>query len=268
MNIERYTPPKDLHPYFREYYHCSFSAEHARLIPVVDDGCHDFIFFREQDSVWEYGPDKARIPINHEVFTIHNLTPPYKILIDQTLEFFTIKVQPWLNSTFFPVGNNRGIIDLNSLWGGELITHHTEVFRARDNAHRFKMTDDFLRSILNTMEITHDDMVRSVCMDIYEVKGVITVQELEEKYNLSRQYLNKKFKNKVYYSIKDFIIIVRIVDLIKTRINNSHISFTQLALDYNYFDQAHFNRDFKRVTGLTPGKFFTDLAPFLERHRR
>jgi AraC-like DNA-binding protein len=33
------------------------------------------------------------------------------------------------------------------------------------------------------------------------------------------------------------------------------INLSSLAQDLGYFDQAHFTRDFKRVTGVSPGRY-------------
>jgi AraC-like DNA-binding protein len=34
------------------------------------------------------------------------------------------------------------------------------------------------------------------------------------------------------------------------------VRLTQLALDAGYFDQSHFNREVRAVTGEAPGRFF------------
>lgn len=48
--------------------------------------------------------------------------------------------------------------------------------------------------------------------------------------------------------------MVRIKSIIDQKQNNqNHI---ELAFDAGYFDQSHFNKDFKLFTGQTPSEFF------------
>ncbi|WP_224489890.1 helix-turn-helix domain-containing protein [Robertkochia flava] len=267
MEIIRTNPPAELTPYFREFYFCRFRTEGADFIPVVDDGCHDLVFFKERNSLIEYGPDHQQLPVDKEVFTIHDLEPPYRILLNSELSFFTIKVQPWFNTLFFPVEGQQGIVGIDTFLGKHLKGLRGELFMPVSNEQRFKMVSSWLRTLVRDHNPEADTLVEGLCTRIYSDRGVITVSELEEAFGYSRQYLNARFKQSVSYSLKKFILIVRIVDLIKNRINSPEGSFTDLALEYGYFDQAHFNRDFKRVTGLTPRVFFKDLAPFFERHR-
>lgn len=268
MQIERYKPPKDLYPYFREYYSCAFHSDGSALIPVVDDGCHDLVFFREQNSFLQYGDSRSEWPVREEVFTILGDDPPYRIQLNSSLSFFTIKLQPWWNTDFFPDHDIRGVIPVSQFLGGHTQDLHHLLFSDLSNIEKFKRTDMWLRERLKKGVPEPDILVEEICSMIYKRRGKITVQVLEAYFGHSRQYLNTRFKSKVAYTLKNFILKVRILDLIKERVNTPTRSFTQLAHEYDYFDQAHFNRDFKKVTGLTPGKFFDDLAPFLERHKQ
>lgn len=267
MSIERYQPPSDLSMFFREYYYCEIRSEESTFIPVVDDGCHDLVFFLERDSRLEYGKEQKVLPIDKGLFTIHALQPPYRILINKSLSFFTIKVQPWYNAAFFPVGPQVGIVAADAFFPEYFEELHSKIFKVPVNEQRFELANEGLRKMLSNRNPEPDILVQTLCERIYKHKGIITVSELEDTLGVSRQHLNARFRSSVYYSLKNFIIIVRILDLIKRKINAPDLSFTALAHEYHYFDQAHFNRDFKRVTGLTPGRFFKDLAPFFERHR-
>jgi AraC-like DNA-binding protein len=40
--------------------------------------------------------------------------------------------------------------------------------------------------------------------------------------------------------------------------NKQFTSLTSLAYDGEYYDQAHFIKDFKEFTGLTPKNFYSD----------
>lgn len=94
--------------------------------------------------------------------------------------------------------------------------------------------------------------VKSVCETIFKLEGKVAVNDLCNEFGKSRQYLNRAFKQEVFYSLKHFIITVRILSLIKFKLNENSITLTELCYDYGYFDQSHFIRDFKRVLVLLP----------------
>ena len=50
---------------------------------------------------------------------------------------------------------------------------------------------------------------------------------------------------------------MKIREAIKFKEENPDISPTELAHQFEYFDQSHFNRDIKRVTGVAPTLLFS-----------
>jgi AraC-like DNA-binding protein len=92
---------------------------------------------------------------------------------------------------------------------------------------------------------------------IYHSKGIISVKELIKEFSQSRQKLNQNFLYHTKYSIKEFAVFVKIREAIKFKEENPDISPTELAHQFEYFDQSHFNRDIKRVTGVAPTLLFS-----------
>ncbi len=249
----------------KEYYYFSKKMDTTvKYVPVIDDCCYDFVFFKECNSVLTYGEKQSTFPIPFKVFTIHDLSPPYTLKFEVSLTFFTIKVQPWANAHFFSYLDTSGIIDLSIEKKG-ILGVREQLFNDVPISDMCTIASDFIKDqnlILSSSAL----FVKEVCEYIYSVKGMTSVNLLSEKYKKTRQYLNRIFKQEVLYSLKKFIITVRIMDLVKFRIKNKHISMTELCYTYDYFDQSHFNRDFKKVCGVTPMQFFNDLPEFLFRH--
>jgi AraC-like DNA-binding protein len=44
------------------------------------------------------------------------------------------------------------------------------------------------------------------------------------------------------------------------RLRQQDVDLSRVALDLGYADQAHFNRDWRKVTGMTPGQFAARFA--------
>ncbi len=146
-----------------------------------------------------------------------------------------------------------------------LLDLHEDLFKEQPLASRYSIADLYMLNkcirLTPTMEV-----VKSLCVYIYDKQGILTVNDLSAVFNKSRQYLNKVFKKEVMYSLKKFIITVRILALVKHKVKNTELSLTQLSYEFGYFDQSHFIRDFKNVCGVTPRHYFNNIPEFVLRH--
>lgn len=248
---------------FKECYYIQLNASKGgRRIPVIDDCCYDLVFFKESSGAFYYGSEPKNLLIDSKIFTIHDVTPPYRIETAGSLTFFTIKLQPWANAHFFSSLQKSGIVDIAD---AELLAVYNQLFDVDEVSAKFTWAEQFMQT--NVFELTPSmQLVREICQYIYDCQGKVTVNQLSEHFDKSRQYLGKVFKKEVMYSLKKFIITVRILDLVKFKVKNPDISLTQLSYDYGYFDQAHFINDFKKVCGVAPMQFFNNLPEFLLRH--
>ena len=102
-----------------------------------------------------------------------------------------------------------------------------------------------------------DDVIFDYCVKQIQGKfGNITIKELEKNTGYSSRWLNMKFKQQLGFSPKLYASIVRFKTLLAhISIENDRIMDDKIYLDY-YYDQAHFIREFKRYSGMTPTEFF------------
>lgn len=263
MKIESASPHPDLAHLIREIYYLEI-APHENFPPqvVVDDACHDIIFYKEQKgAVFYHGPEQNSVPLEQMVFTIHQVNPPYRLALGEGLDFFVIKMQPWANVLLFK-HLEPGIHGLEEI--GESMRN--EVFEQPTFSQKIQLAEVFVYKLSSKKEMDASfQITRKICQEIYRKKGRLSVQELSLEFNLSRQTLNKLFKNNVGYTLKKFMMIVRIVASIKYRMQHPEISLTELGYEFAYFDQAHFNHDFQRVCGLSPRTFFQEIPIFYQR---
>lgn len=249
----------------KEYYYIDIANKNKnRQIPIVDDRSHDFIIFKQADAVFTYGTKETKQAIKSKVFTILDVEPPYKIEFKEDLTFFTMKLQPWMNKSFFSFIQDSGIINIEN-YDASLLQLHQSLLENAPVKKLVEQADDFFLS----QQIKPSDsvnFVKEVCEFITTHKGMVQVNEISTFFNKSRQYINRVFKKEVMCSLKNYIIAVKIVDLVKHYKKSSERSLTDLSYEYGYFDQAHFINDFKKVSGLTPKQFFDDYPPFLKRH--
>lgn len=91
--------------------------------------------------------------------------------------------------------------------------------------------------------------------EIYENDGVIRVSELEQKLHYSRRHLVRSFEETTGLDIKSFSTYIRFQSVLKQLNEGRFKSLSEAAAAGGYFDQNHFQKDFKRFANITPGAY-------------
>ncbi len=265
IKLESLFPDEELSYFVKEFFYLHIDSDIEQTIVAIDDGCYDFMFYKEKYATVEFEHTHS-IKIIHNFFTAHQLNPPLKYRFGKSVYYFGIKVQPWLNSFFFPSHYDKGILDLEKMYDNQITGVQSAIFGDISFKEKVEVAKKFITQIKPDFN-ENMYLVKQVCEEIYKRHGMVTVNELSDQFEINRQLLNKIFKAHVNYTLKRFIIIVRIMSLAKFRINHPNYSLTEVALEFGYFDQAHFNYDFRRISGVSPSEFFKNLPPFFHRHK-
>lgn len=77
---------------------------------------------------------------------------------------------------------------------------------------------------------------------------------------LSESHFRKLFKAGIGIGPKQFVRIRRIDRAVRAMAAGTARSLTELAYELGFYDQAHFIRDFKAITSLTPSAFRKALS--------
>ncbi len=92
-------------------------------------------------------------------------------------------------------------------------------------------------------------------------RGNMTVQEMADYTGFCRRHLRDVFLTYVGISPKQLCNQVRFQNTMQSILLESALggSLTDISLRNGYFDQSHFNRMFKRYTGMCPSKFIESV---------
>ena len=95
-----------------------------------------------------------------------------------------------------------------------------------------------------------------------ETGGAAPVQSLATETGWSRKHLTTRFREQVGLPPKSIARILRFNAAVR-RINASgnKENWAAIALASGYYDQAHFNHDFREFTGVTPGDYLARMIP-------
>lgn len=102
---------------------------------------------------------------------------------------------------------------------------------------------------------TIDSIVKSTVDTILLTKGNTSINAILKETLSKRRQLERKFVKQIGISPKQLSKVIRLQTALKLLLNKQTESLTQIAYESEYYDQAHFNRDFKEFTGINPKEF-------------
>lgn len=122
---------------------------------------------------------------------------------------------------------------------------------------------EFLTSFLKDYPGINSEIPTYVRFSLLELMHPATsIQNLCKKIGISRKQLDRKFKEIVGMNPSEYRTVHRLLEMVRNpehyRKNNPDLRFTELAQEFEYSDQSHFNRDFKRISGSIPNEWFAE----------
>lgn len=143
-------------------------------------------------------------------------------------------------------------ISLEHLFNRAKVNEVTARLSAADSdVERIAIVERFLFSELKTFDTNR--MLNEAIHRIYQSKGTLRINDLGKQLYTSASVLERRFKNDVGVTPKKFASIVRFNNILEALRGGAPL--LDVCYNNNYFDQAHFIRDFKTFTGETPTGF-------------
>jgi len=95
---------------------------------------------------------------------------------------------------------------------------------------------------------------------IVESSGLVTIRSLVEETGWSQKHLISQFREHIGLAPKMFARVMRFGHAVDRLRRRGHGNLTELALDCGYYDQSHFDRDFRAFAGVTPTELLSTLG--------
>ena len=252
MNLEEHIPSGILRPFIKRFMFIESEQEMENFV-LPDTSTALAIVYKGQVSMEENGKLNA---MSSAVFS--GLTKSARLIkySNQTSNLLVI-FQPGGASAFFRE-------PLNELFGerlqADLLQGHSDLrniaeqlSETKNKADKLSLVERILTTKLNGHQT--DQLISSSVEKIKSSKGYIQIHQLAKELYISQDSFEKRFRQKVGTTPKQFSRIIRLRNAINTHSHKKNL--TETALDAGYFDQAHFIKDFKLFTGKTPREFFS-----------
>jgi AraC-like DNA-binding protein len=120
------------------------------------------------------------------------------------------------------------------------------------------MTENFLYRKLLTNKIPNGKLISSIDL-LFKNRGNVSITEICQQHNISRKHLNFLFQEYLGISAKMLSSLNRFQLILRTISKSRPDKLTTIAYELDFFDQAHFNNNFKRFTGLKPMTYIKNV---------
>ncbi len=259
LNPKIFEPSIELAEFIKRYWTLEGKKENAPVKnTIVPDGTMKLIF--HYGDTYKHHSQNGTITILPKCFLIGQLTKPYVIEPIGVTGSFVVQFKPngFLPFTKIPIKElENSAITLDKLFGNNGIKLEDQILNSSSTLERIKIIETFLLKELANKK-TIDNVVKVTVDTILNTNGRFSVNDFSKSNTISRRQLARKFSSNIGLSPKQLAKIIRIQTTLKTLLNEECISLTDLAYENEYFDQAHFIKEFKEFTGLTPKEFYGD----------
>jgi AraC-like DNA-binding protein len=223
--------------------HCGYRQPHSRE-RVLPTATADVIF--TVDSV---GRARSSIAGPRTTFLELQTSRPFSAI--------GIHFKPGGTSPFFGVPSSElrdRHVTLDLLWGTFAATIADRLWSASAPEDRFNVLEDALRQNMRQPLVRH--WAVPYALDALECsRGAGSVATVARELGMSSRRLRAIFQPEVGLSPSVFQRIRRFAAVLRRLEPAAAVDWSDLALSSGYFDQAHFNHDFRAFSGVNPSEY-------------
>lgn len=257
MDYQTFQPHPDLESLISCYWTLEVPADNdSQKQRIVPDGCIEMAFI--------LGDDIKRYTSEDEF-----ILQPRAMVLGQTIEPFYIEPTGYVNTfaiRFYPYGFANFVTEpIKNLANKETplallfeekIAKELEqkIIQAKDVKQRIEIIEGFLLERLNDKS-TVENIVKTTVNALLSTNGNAPIKAILKDDLSKRRQLERKFEKQIGVSPKQLGKVIRLQTALKMLLNKEGESLTNIAYESEYYDQAHFIKDFKEFTGTNPKEF-------------
>lgn len=263
--VQEFRPSPALAPFVLWYWEGVFNTEAAHQLSqrVIPSGYVELIIHLSAHHChlpcplgWTSSPDYTIIGLHSQ---------PYEVHFPQQVNAFGIRFKPEGIQQVFgvPAAEFRSSYEDMALVLDQPFRQFCQHLQtATATSTRVRLTNSYLSRLAerNKATITY---VSHAAELIRSTKGDIRINAIAHASNISLRQLERGFKAQLGVTPKHYLRLSRMNEVQRLLAEHGQLSFTELAYRTGYADQAHFIRDFRRLTGENPTIFVRESTQYL-----
>lgn len=257
MDYQTYLPHPDLESLISCYWTLEVpAAKDVQRQRIVPDGTIEMAFILGDDIKRYTSEDKFIIQPRSMV--LGQIIDPFDIEPTGYVNTFAIRFYPYGFANFVsaPLKNlAKTETPIEKLFGEETAKKlEQDIIQATDTKQRIEIIECFLQNKLNDQVIV-SNIVNTTIDALLATKGSASITDILKGDLSKRRQLERMFVKQVGISPKQLGKLIRLQSALKMMLNKEDESLTSIAYNNEYYDQAHFTKDFKEFTGVSPKEF-------------
>lgn len=260
MNYETFEPNNDLKSLIKCYWTLEVPGENrAEKQRIIPDGCIEMAFILGED-IKRFTTETDFI-IQPRAMVIGQIIEPFYIQPTGYVNTFAVRFYPYGFANFvnIPIKNlankETAIAELFDEKSAKKL--ELQIIKATNAQQRIEIIETFLLDKFNK-KTTIDTIVKTTIDALLLTKGSSPINTIIKEDLSKRRRLERNFVKQIGISPKQLSKVIRLQTALKMLLNQQNESLTQIAYESEYYDQAHFVKDFKEFTGTSPKEFLDD----------
>ena len=261
MDYQTYQPHPDLESIISCYWTLEVPADKdVQRQRIVPDGTIEMAFILG-DDIKRYTSEEEFI-IQPRSMVLGQIIDPFYIEPTGTVNTFAIRFYPYGFANFVSVPIKdlaKTETPIEVLFGEEAAKKlEQDIIQATGTEQRIEIIESFLQNKLNEQVMVSNivtNIVRETIDTLLATKGNASITDILKGDLSKRRQLERMFVKQVGVSPKQLGKLIRLQSALKMLLNQEDESLTNIAYSSEYYDQAHFIKDFKEFTGVSPKEF-------------
>lgn len=271
MVFEKYIPHFPLSNYIENIiYHEGYDPNHT-ITRFLPDGNTEIIIDLTDTPKYLYDSETFKeIQSCHQAWVSGIRTESIFIPSGRQSRMFVISFRKGCAYPFYPMPIDEitnYVIDADLIFGSKIFELRNRLLEADTLQAMFTLLEDFFYLLAGDKI---QSSISTKCIDfavdkMLEDPSPLQLKALAQKIGYSQKHFIQLFTKQVGISPKAYTSILRFQKAI-TEVElefKKKINWNSIAFNSGYYDQAHFNRDFKQFAGITPGNYLAQKGDFL-----
>jgi AraC-like DNA-binding protein len=149
------------------------------------------------------------------------------------------------------------VVELDAIWGSDSRSLRDQLLEAIGPGAKFERLEKFLLQRA-PKRLTESSSLAHAIRIFESAAESVSIRKVAAEIGWSHKHLISTFQSRVGMSPKEFSRVRRFQNSVRALQPSRFSTLAEIALSSGYYDQSHFNTEFKAFSGLTPIEFLRD----------